>query len=89
MFPAIVCTYLTMYVQKITKIPFFFFFVFLYQSLSFFIHVQQNLPSCYVEENQPILNQSHHGMYLSAIIYILGGLELKFIGKSRTDRIRY
>ncbi len=51
----------------------------------FFIHVQQNLPNDYAEENQPLFNQSYSDIYLSIIIHILEVSELKFIRESVTD----
>ncbi len=49
----------------------------------------KNLPKDYEEENRAIFNQPFHDIYLSIIIHILGGLELKFIrdsGQIDSDR---
>ncbi len=80
-----------MYAKKITK-NIHIFFVFLYQNLSFIIHVKQNLTNEYVEENQSIFNHSYHDIYQSIMIYISGTSELNSserAGQIETDLGRY
>ncbi len=59
------------------------FFIFSYQSLSFFIHVKQNLPNDYIEENQPLFNQSYRDIYPSIMIYIQSSIR-----ESGADKLR-
>ncbi len=50
--------------------------------------VKQNLSNDYVEENKPIFSQLWLDIYLSVIIHISGGSELKFIRESRRNTFR-